>query len=116
MSAAQGLAWRLSAAKSMSASRSFLSQLCRKATWWLLAAGAGRGGDSGGRGQRAVVGEAGAAVADLGQQQGGAVGAGAGQAGEDRGVVVQGESLGDPLVEHVDAGAQVDQRWRPAVR
>src|SRR4051794_36200740 len=74
-----------------------------------LAAGAGGGRDPGGRGECGVVREAGAAVADLGQQQGGAVGAGAGQAGEDGGVVMQGEGLRDGLVEDVDARPQVDQ-------
>src|SRR3954454_4014626 len=43
---------------------------------------AGGGGDAGQADQRFGVGEAGAAVADLGEQPGGAHGAGAGQAGE----------------------------------
>jgi hypothetical protein len=75
-----------------------------------LAAGPGGGRDSGGGGQRGIVGETGSAVADVGQQQGGAVGAGAGQAGEDSGVVVQGEGLGDGLVDGVDARPQLAQR------
>src|SRR3954463_629311 len=63
----------------------------------LFATGRGGGSDSGSGGQGGGIGEAGPAVADLGQQQGRAVGAGAGQAGEDDGVVVQGKGLRDRL-------------------
>src|ERR1700730_3955153 len=72
-------------------------------------AGAGRC-LSAGQGLRG--GEAGAAVADLGQQAGGADPAGAGEADEDVGVGVQGELLIDLLGEELDLldhGAQGGQ-------
>ena len=63
---------------------------------------AGGGRDAGQAGQRFGGGEAGAAVADLGEQPGGADGAGAGQAGEDVRVGVAGELVGDLGVEGLD--------------
>ena len=60
-----------------------------------LAGLAGGGCGAGEAGQRFGGGEAGAAVADLGEQAGGADSAGAGQRGEDVRVGVQGELLGD---------------------
>src|SRR5256886_2139169 len=68
----------------------------------VLAGLASAGGDAGEAGQRLGRREAGAAVADLGQEAGGADGAGAGQAGEDVGVGVQGELLVDLLGEDLD--------------
>src|SRR5271170_3490119 len=54
-------------------------------------------------------GEPGAAVADLGEQAGGADGAGAGQRGEDVRVGVQGELLADLLRQGLDLAGQDDQ-------
>ena len=67
-----------------------------------LAGLSGRGGDTGQAGQRFGGWESGAAVADLAEQSGGADGAGAGQAGEDVGVGVGVELLGDLLGEGLD--------------
>jgi len=75
----------------------------------LLAGLAGGGGDSGQADQRFGVGEAGAAVADLGQQSGGADGARAGQAGEDLGIGVQRELLGDLRLQCLDLFDQAGQ-------
>ena len=67
-----------------------------------LAGLSGGGGDAGQAGQRFGGGESGATVADLGEQSGGAHGAGAGQAGEDVRVGVGVELLGDLLGEGLD--------------
>ena len=89
-----------------------------------LAGLAGGGGDAGQAGQRFGGGEPGAAVADLGEQPGGADGAGAGQRGEDVRVGVQGELLGDLGGQGLDlldeAGQDGEQgagdvRWAAAV-
>ena len=96
------MARRESAAKSQTASRSCLSQAQRKPTGAWLAGLSGGGGDAGQAGQRFGGGESAAAVADLGEQPGGADGAGAGQAGEDVRVGVRGELLGDLLGEGLD--------------
>src|SRR5579875_3172711 len=69
--------------------------------------------DAGQAGQGLRGREASAAVADLGQQAGGADGAGAGKAGEDVGVGVQGELLFDLLGKDLDLlhqGAQGGQK------
>ena len=60
------------------------------------------GGNAGETGQRLRSRESGAAVADLGEQTCGANGAGTGQAGEDVGVGVEGELLGDLCLEGID--------------
>src|SRR5579875_3148320 len=65
--------------------------------------------DAGQAGQGLRGREASAAVADLGQQAGGADGAGAGKAGEDVGVGVQGELLFDLLGKDLDLLHQVAQ-------
>ena len=94
-SAAQGLARRESPAKSVTASRSCLSQAQRKLTarilpdWRVEGAAPGEGGPQGLGG-----GGSGGGSCHPGEQAGGADGAGAGQRGEDvRGV--QGEFVGD---------------------
>ena len=70
-------------------------------------------GEAGGRGEGLRVGIAAAGVAELGQQRGSADLSGAGQAGEDRRVRVQGEcfldaaaELGGLVLDGVDAGQQ----------
>jgi hypothetical protein len=67
-----------------------------------LAGLAGGGGDAGQADQRFGGGEPGPAVTDLGEQPGGAHGAGAGQRGEDGRVGVQGELLGDLGIQGPD--------------
>src|SRR5215212_1916322 len=62
----------------------------------------GGGGDTGQAGQRFGGGEPAAAVADLGEQPGGADGARTGQAGEDVSVGMQGELLSDVGRQGVD--------------
>ena len=62
----------------------------------------GGGCGAGEAGQRFGGGESGAAVADLGEEPGGADGAGAGQRGEDVRVGVGGELLGDLLGQGLD--------------
>ena len=52
-----------------------------------------------------------AGVADLGEQPGRAHGARAGQRGEDRGIGVDGELLGDLFVERGDLGPDAGE-WR----
>src|ERR1022692_2525348 len=106
--AAQGLAWRESPAKSVTASRSCLAQDQRKVTArilpdWRVEGAAPRGR----RGLRG--GEPGAAVAGLGEQPGGADGAGAGQRGEDLGVGVRGELVADLLGQRPDLLGQGGQ-------
>ena len=64
----------------------------------------GRGCGAGQAGQRFGGGEPAAGVADLGQEPGGADGAGLGQRGEDRGVGVGGELVGDLVLERFDLG------------
>ncbi len=71
-----------------------------------FAGGAGAGSDVGQAGQRGGGGEAGAAVADLGEQPGGAHGARARQAGEQVAVGVGGELFADLLLEGGDLLAQ----------
>ena len=79
-----------------------------------LARLAGRGGDPGQAGQRFGGGVAGAAVADLGEQSGGAEAARAGQGGEDVRVGVDGELVGDAVVQggdlEVERGQCRDER------
>ena len=72
----------------------------------MSAAGAGGWGDAGEAGERFGVGEPGAAVADLGEQGGGADGGAAGQRPEDVGVGVGVEEFVEAGVELVDLGAQ----------
>ena len=71
-----------------------------------LAGLAGGGGDAGEAGQCFGGGEPAAAVADLGEQPGGADGAGTGQAGEDVSVGVQGELLADLVRQGLDLADQ----------
>ncbi len=75
----------------------------------VLARLAGGGCDAGQAGQRVGGGEAGAAVADLGQQPSGAHGARAGQAGEDVGVGMQLQLLADLFAEGLDLLDQAAQ-------
>lgn len=70
----------------------------------------GGGGDASQAGQRFGRGETGSAVPDLGEQPGGADGAGAGQGGEDMRVGVQGELFGDLRVERLDLGRDAGER------
>lgn len=70
----------------------------------------GGGGDASQAGQRFGRGETGSAVPDLGEQPGGADGAGAGQGGEDMRVGVQGELFGDLCVERLDLGRDAGER------
>jgi hypothetical protein len=70
---------------------------------------AGGGCGAGQADQRLGVGEAGAAVADLGEQAGGADGARAGQRGEDLAVGVGGELGGDLGFQRFDLGVQAGQ-------
>jgi hypothetical protein len=109
MRAAQGLAWREPSAKLQAASRSCLLTAQRKVTALCLpdwrvdgAAPARQISDSG-------SGEAAPAVADLGQQPGGADRAGAGQRGEDVPVGVAGKLPGDLSVQRLDLGVQAGQ-------
>jgi translation initiation factor IF-2 len=71
---------------------------------------AGDRGDPGQPGQRFRVGEAGPAVADLGEQPGGAHGSGPGQRGKDVPVGVGGQLPGDLGFQGLDLGGQRGQR------
>src|SRR5689334_10148048 len=106
MSAAQGLAWRLSPAKSHRASRSWLSAPQRKLTTSTLPDWRVGGAAAGPAGKRAGGGEPAAGVADLGEQSGGADAARAGEAGEDRGVGVQVELFADAGGHRLDLGGE----------
>ena len=70
----------------------------------------GRGCGAGQADQCFGGGEPAAGVTDLGQEPGGADGAGLGQRGEDRGVGMVGELVGDLVFEGFDLGAQAGQR------
>jgi hypothetical protein len=103
-----GVLWRLSLAKSQTVSRSCLSTAQRKATTRTLpdsrvegATPAREASDSGW--------EAATGVADLGQQAGGAHGAGLGQAGEDVLVRVRVQRLSDRLSQRIDLGGDRGQ-------
>jgi hypothetical protein len=87
----------------MTAARSFLSQAEPNTTVWCLP-DAGSMGRPGQAGQRLGVGEPGPAVADLGQQGGGAHPARAGQGGEDGGVGMGAKPLHDLALELLDLG------------
>jgi tetratricopeptide (TPR) repeat protein len=81
-----------------------------------LAGLAGGGGDPGQAGQRFGGREAGAAVADLGEQAGGADAAGAGQAGEHVLVGVQRELLADLGGQCLDLLVEGDQHGQQRAR
>ena len=106
-SAAQGLAWRLSPAKSQTASRSCLSQAQGKPTARLLPGGRGHAGEAG---QRFRSGKAAAAVADLGQQPRSTDLAASRQACEDLTVGVCRELLADLGGQGVDLLVQRGQQ------
>ena len=93
---------RLPLAKSMTAARSFLLHDQRNTAWLRLPDWRVEGQRAGERGERVVGGEPLPAVADLGEQAGGAHGPGAGQAGEDVPVGMRGEQRGDFLVQDGD--------------
>jgi len=74
-----------------------------------LAGLSGGGSDPGQTGQRLGGGEPSAGVADLGEQPGGAHGAGAREAGEDVPVDMDRELLADHVRQRVDLGHQAEQ-------
>ena len=110
MAAAHGLACRESAAKSQTASRSWRLTAQRKPCAMRVPDRRVTGATPGQPGQRFGVGEAGPAVADLGEQPGGAYGSGPGQRGEDVPVGVGGQLPGDLGFQGLDLGGQRGQR------
>src|SRR6185437_7100639 len=109
MWAAQGLAWREPSAKSQTAPRSCLLTAQRKVTALCLPDWRVDGAAPAKADQCLGVGEAGPAVADLGQQPGGADGARAGQRGEDVPVSVLRQLGSDLGFQRLDLGVQAGQ-------
>ena len=110
MAAAQGLAWRESAAKSQNGVAELAVDRPPEPDRDVLAGPAGDRGDPGQAGQGLRVGEACPAVPDLGEQPRGAHGPGAGQAGEDVRIGMGGKLGGDLGFQGLDLDSQGDQR------